>query len=103
MDYLAGAIEDVLELEVGLVDGAEATGTFRLVADGKVKVTLLVDAILANRAVDVVELVVLGRPAMRLAQTRSNVVHRVGGAEWKFAVVENITTLRGGWRKPGRQ
>lgn len=56
---------------------------------------LLVDAVLADGVVDVVQLVVLGDPALGLAQARGDVVHRVGGGEGKLAVVEEVLALGG--------
>lgn len=56
---------------------------------------LLVDAVLADGVVDVVQLVVLGDPALGLAEARGDVVHGVGGGEGKLAVVEDVLALGG--------
>jgi len=92
---LAGAVHDVLNLHLELLDGSETAGALGLVADGKVEVALLVNAVLADGVVDVVQLVVLGDPALGLAEARGDVVHGVGGGEGKLAVVEEVLALGG--------
>jgi len=94
-DLLARAVGDVLDLEVEVLDGAETAGALRLVADGKVEVALLVDTVLADGVVDVVQLVVLGDPALGLAEARGDVVHGVGGGKGELAVVEEVLALGG--------
>lgn len=94
-DLLARAVEDVLDLKVEFLGGAETTGALGLVADGKVEVALLVDTVLADGVVNVVEHVVLGDPALGLAEARGDVVHGVGGGEGELALVEDVLALGG--------
>jgi hypothetical protein len=58
-------------------------------------VALLVNTVLADGVVDVVELVVLGDPALGLAEARGDVVHGVGGSEGKLALVKDVLALGG--------
>jgi len=92
-DLLASAVEDVLDLEVGLLDGTETAGALGLVADGKVEVALLIDTVLANGVVDVVEGVVLGDPALGLAEAGGDIVHAVGSGEGQLSVVHEVLAV----------
>lgn len=92
-NLLASAVGNVDDVAVELLDRSEAARADRLVADGEVEVADLVNAVLADGVVDVVEVVVLGDPALGLAEARSEVVHAVRGRERQLAVLHEALAL----------
>lgn len=65
----------------------------RLVADGEVDTTLLIPAPVADRVLDVEQLVVLGNPAVGLGEAAGDVVHAVGGREGEAASLEVLQAV----------
>lgn len=66
-----------------------------LVALLKIKGADLVVSVLAEGIGHVDQLVVLGNPAVGLADAASNVVHAVGGRQRKLSVVQKAAALAG--------
>lgn len=93
-DSFAGSIGNVGDVLGGQggVDAENAAAAGRLVADVQVQGALLIDTIGADGVVDVPETVVLGDPAVGLADAGSDEVHAVGGREGQLAirVVEEV-------------
>jgi hypothetical protein len=79
-DQEPGAVCNVLDsaLQRG-VDTENTVGTGRLVANRKIKSTLIVNSNSASRVENVPKTIVLSDPALRLAKARGNKVHAVGG------------------------
>ena len=90
--HLARAVVDVLDRHVLEHRGdTQAAGALGLVADRHVELARLVLADGARRVGNVVQLVVLARPAG--IEARRDVVHRVGRGERQLAVVEEVLAL----------
>jgi hypothetical protein len=87
-------VGNVLTAQRG-VDAENAVCACRLVADAQVQGALLIDTNGADGVENVPETVVLGDPAVRLADAGSDEVHAVGGGECKLAirVVEKVRAL----------
>jgi len=87
-DSLAASVLDVVNWRISQnLGGAEAARAVGLVGGGPVERALLITAPRADGIEDIVELVVLGDPAVRLIETAGEVVHAVRRAERKFAIV----------------